>query len=295
MAKLSKRKQLLNFLDHLNYKMVFLGLAAYLILAAIIIGAFDKKDGGPKKEETKTEDQHRASLSDAFAAFTTEEATTEASDGINRPTEGYDLSDDEKNTPFILLLQNDPRWKDAPYGSSGTVGQYGGGPTCLSMAVIYLRKDFNATPPRVAEYSYDAGYYMDGEGTSYAVFTEGCEHYGLQSEWLAADDEERLKVTIDNGGVLVASVEAKALGDNPTDQYVVIYGYDDEGFLINDPADEKTSSKKYKFDDLKNGIMAVFALSPDPDYKPSKDSTEASTTENSSEAATETTTEKTGD
>ena len=276
--KITKRQRLLFILDHLNYKILFLCLAGYLVFAAIIIGVFDKKDTEPKQEKAKAEEEEKASLSDAFKSFAIEQATTEEP-GIKKPTEGYDLSEDEKNTPHIALLQNDPRWKDAPYGASGTVGQYGGGPTCLSMAVIYLKKDFNATPPRVAEYSANAGYYMDGEGTSYAIFTEGCANYGLKSEWLAADDEERLKVSIDQGEVLIASVAAKTLGDNPTDQYVVIYGYDDDGFLINDPANEKTSEKKYKFEDITNGIMAVFSLSVDPSAKPSTDATTEATTE----------------
>ncbi len=292
--KISKRQRLLFILDHLNYKIVFACLAAYLIFAAIIIGAFDKRSPKPQKQPVKTEEEPKATLSDAFTAFTTEQATTEAQ-GISKPTEGYDLSEDEKNTPNILLLQNDPRWKDAPYGSSGTVGQYGGGPTCLSMAVIYLTKDFTATPPRVAEYSANAGYYMDGEGTSYAIFTEGCANYGLKSEWLATDDEERLKAGLDQGEILIASILEKTLGYNPTDQYVVIYGYDDDGFLINDPANEKTSSKKYKFEDIENGMMAVFALSVDPSAKPSTDASKDKTTEASTETSEEATTEGAGE
>ena len=112
------RKRLLTFLDNLNYRMVFACLVGYLIIAGIIIGAFDGKVG-----KTKDKKEEVASVTDA----TTEEVTTEEPDGINRPTEGYDLSDDEKNTPNILLLQTDPRWKDAPYGATGTVGEYGSG------------------------------------------------------------------------------------------------------------------------------------------------------------------------
>ncbi len=281
--------------DHLNYKIVFACLAGYLIFAGIIIGAFDKKDPKPEKQKVQAEEEPKATLSDAFSEFTTEQPATEAPAGISKPTEGYDLSEDEKNTPNLLLLQNDPRWKDAPYGASGTVGQFGGGPTCLSMAVIYLKKDFTATPPRVAEYSANAGYYMDGEGTSYAIFTEGCANYGLKSEWLATDDEERLKAGLDNGEILIASILEKTLGDNPTDQYIVIYGYDDEGFFINDPASEQTSSKKYKFEDIESGMMAVFALTSDPNSKPSTDASKTGEADSTADSTTEATTENAGE
>ena len=259
------RKRLLTFLDNLNYRMVFACLAGYLIIAGIIIGAFDGKVGKSKDKKEEV-----ASATDA----TTEEVTTEEPDGIYRPTEGYDLSDDEKNTPNVLLLQNDPRWKDAPYGSTGTVGEYGSGPTSLSMAVIYLMNDFQATPPRVAEYSAEAGYYMDQSGTSYFLMTDGCEHYGLQCEWLATDNEERLKAALDQGCILIISVKENAFGDNPTDQYAVIYGYNDEGFLINDPINENHSSITWSFETLEGNIMAVFSMSKDPDYTPSTETTD---------------------
>ena len=251
-----KRKELLTILDNLNYRLVFAVLAGYLVIAGIIIGIFDSKVGDPKVKEEVV-----ATPMDAA----TEEPTTEENDGIYRPKEGYDLSSDEKSTPNILLLQTDPRWNDAPYGT-GTVGKYGSGPTSLSMAVIYLRQDYTATPPRVAKYSADAGYYMDGAGTSYFLMTDGCEHYGLNCEWLATDNEERLKASLDQGCVLIISVKENAFGDNPTDQYAVVYGYDDEGFFINDPISENHSSLKWSFEKLEGNMMAVFCMSRDPDF-----------------------------
>ena len=134
------------------------------------------------------------------------------------------------------------------------------------MAVIYLRQDYTATPPRVAKYSADAGYYMDGAGTSYFLMTDGCEHYGLNCEWLATDNEERLKASLDQGCILIISVKENAFGDNPTDQYAVVYGYDNEGFFINDPISENHSALKWSFEKLEGNMMAVFCMSRDPDF-----------------------------
>ena len=74
------------------------------------------------------------------------------------------------------------------------------------------------------------------------------------------------KASLDQGCVLIISVKENAFGDNPTDQYAVVYGYDDEGFFINDPISENHSSLKWSFEKLEGNMMAVFCMSRDPDF-----------------------------
>lgn len=50
-----------------------------------------------------------------------------------------DLSADAQSGAVPLFIQWDERWGYEPYGS-GFIGTSGCGPTCLSMAAVYLRK-----------------------------------------------------------------------------------------------------------------------------------------------------------
>ena len=269
------RKELMDFLDTVNYKMVFMILFGYLILSGIIIGIFDGKVAGGRSTGRGT-----ATPTDATEEMTTEASTQEATTEAPTPVTGYDLSEAEKSQDHLLLLQTDPRWVDAPYGQTGTVGEHGSGPTALSMAVIDLTGNYEATPPRVAEFSAEKGYYMDQQGTSYNLITEGCANYGLKCEWLGAD-EAKFKYDIDNGGVIITSINADTFGDGQDVHYVVIYGYDSDGFLINDPLSSENSSKSWKYEDLKKNFKGIFSMSVDSNATteaPAETTTEADTT-----------------
>ncbi len=126
------------------------------------------------------------------------------------------------------------------------------------MALFYLTRDSRLTPAQIADYSMDNGYYMEGTGTAWALMEDVPKQYGLGVVKPGARAEELIDV-LDNGGVIVCSV---GRGDFTTQgHYIVIYGYESDGFLVNDP-NCVARSRKWAFSELKSQIKNIWAYLP---------------------------------
>lgn len=166
----------------------------------------------------------------------------------------------EKEQDYPLFLQWDPRWGYQPYGSGSCIGLAGCGPTCLSMALFYLTRDEKLTPDKVAEYSMENGYYVEGTGTAWALMEDVPKLYGIRVTQLGAD-ENSIRATLDNGGVVICSV---GRGEFTTSgHYILIYGYDSEGLIINDPNCVARSGKRWVFSDIRWQIKNIWAYMPE--------------------------------
>ena len=167
------------------------------------------------------------------------------------------LTEDELKSDHPLFLQWDTRWGAIPYGSS-MMALSGCGPTCLSMVAVALTGNEDATPAAVAMYAMQQGYYTEGAGTAWSLMTEGCTNYGLHSRDLALTEEDMVQ-KLQDGCMLICSVSP---GDfTQTGHFIVIYGYEDGWFEINDPNSVSNSSARWKFDRLKGQIRNIWALS----------------------------------
>lgn len=165
------------------------------------------------------------------------------------------LSEREKESGHPLFLQWDRRWGYMDYGQ-GILAASGCGPTCLSMAVVGLTHRA-VTPYDVAKYSEESGFYVEGSGTAWLLMTVGARHYGLDSEVLGLD-EAKMKSVLDAGGMIVCAMGA---GDFTTEgHFILIYGYDGEGFLVNDPNSRVRSQKKWGFDTLSHQIRNLWGM-----------------------------------
>lgn len=167
------------------------------------------------------------------------------------------LTETETEQRFPLFLQWDLRWGYRPYGES-CIGLAGCGPTCLSMALFYLTRDSRLTPAKIADYSMENGYYMEGTGTAWALMEDVPGQYGISVTKPNAQAADLIAV-LDGGGVIVCSV---GKGDFTTQgHYIVIYGYESDGFLINDP-NCVARSGKWAFSKLKPQIKNIWAYLP---------------------------------
>ncbi len=156
------------------------------------------------------------------------------------------LSELEKSQDYPLFLQWDPRWGYESYGDDN-IGLSGCGPTCVSMAMYYLLRDESITPETVARYSMDNGHYVMGTGTAWALLEEFPETCGIGVEQPAVS-EQTMKNALDKGGVIICSMSQ---GDfTAGGHFVVIYGYDSEGFYVNDSNCVARSREKWEFDRL---------------------------------------------
>ncbi len=168
------------------------------------------------------------------------------------------LTEAEKKQEYPLFLQWDPRWGYGEYGDQSNIGLAGCGPTCLSMVLYYMTRDEALTPNTIAEYSMENGYYLSGTGTMWKLLEDVPALYGIDVEQPKAE-ERTMKQELDRGNLIICSM---GKGDfTVTGHFVVIYGYDKDGFLVNDPNCVARSRKSWTFKELEKQIKHMWTFS----------------------------------
>ena len=166
-----------------------------------------------------------------------------------------DLTQDFVSGQVPLLMQWDRRWGYDPYGKE-MIGLAGCGPLCLEMAYLYFTEDTSMTPAKMAQFAYDNGFYTES-GTSWALWTEGTAKLGLEGKELSLD-ENRMKDWLDAGGLIVCSMWP---GDfTSTGHFILIRGYGEDGFYVNDPNRRSTSGKVWDYETLHYQIRNLWGL-----------------------------------
>lgn len=175
--------------------------------------------------------------------------------GIPQSTATEGLTAQEQQQEFPLLLQWDKRWGYVSYGGS-IIGLSGCGPTCLSMVLISLTGQTDQTPAQVASFSEASGYYVEGSGTAWSLMTEGASRLGLSARELSLD-ESVMKAALDRGEPIICTVGA---GDFTTQgHFILLYDYNEEGFLVNDPNCIARSQQAWTFERLRGQIKNLWA------------------------------------
>ncbi len=166
-----------------------------------------------------------------------------------------ELTSEEKEQKFPLFLQWDKRWGYEEYGDFN-IALSGCGPTCLSMVLVALNKDYDMTPKKVADFAMKNGFYVEGTGTAWSLMKEGAKELGLSAKEVSLD-EDVMKNQLDAGKMLICSVGP---GDfTAQGHFIVIYDYDEHGFLINDPNCVYRSSKSWSYREIVSQIKILWA------------------------------------
>ena len=165
------------------------------------------------------------------------------------------LTKSEKKEDYPLFIQWDKRWGYASYGTS-SIGISGCGPTCLSMVIYGLTENELATPDKVARYSEEQGYYIEGTGTSWELMTDGAAAFGVAGSELSLD-ESSMKQALDAGHPIICAMRA---GDfTAAGHFIMIYGYDKKGFIVNDPNSRTRSEKRWTYEELNGQIKNLWS------------------------------------
>ena len=165
------------------------------------------------------------------------------------------LTKSEKKEDYPLFIQWDKRWGYASYGTS-SIGISGCGPTCLSMVIYGLTENELATPDKVARYSEEQGYYIEGTGTSWELMTEGAAAFGVTGSELSLD-ESSMKQALGAGHPIICAMRA---GDfTAAGHFIMIYGYDKKGFIVNDPNSRTRSEKHWTYEELNGQIKNLWS------------------------------------
>ena len=156
-----------------------------------------------------------------------------------------------------LLMQWDKRWGYQEY-SGDLFGLTGCGPTCLSMAAIYLKQDVSYTPEWMREFSIRNGYSVEGYGSSWTLISEGAKQLGLSVQELPLSEFKMIE-SLQNGKILILVLGPGDFTDNG--HYIVVTDYEEEAFVIKDPNSIKNTNKKWSYDEIEGQIKNIWALS----------------------------------
>lgn len=164
------------------------------------------------------------------------------------------FSEEELNAKNPLLLQWDSRWGYVSYGDSN-IGIAGCAPTCLSMVILSLTGNAEATPDALADYSMRNGHYVEGIGTAWTLLSDGAKEYGLNVRELGLDEDE-IKACLNRDGLIICSMRP---GDfTSSGHFIVLYDYDANGFYVHDPNSRIRSDRQWNFADIKYQIKNIW-------------------------------------
>ncbi len=167
-----------------------------------------------------------------------------------------ELTEAEVNSDFPYYLQWDSRWGYLSYGVSN-IGLSGCGPTCLSMVIVKLTKNAEASPAVVAEYAMEHGYYIKRSGTAWSLMTTGAAHFGITRKALSSSTSEAdLKALLEDGCPIICSVKQ---GDfTKGGHFIVLAGVEDGKIRVLDPNSVERSSRLWDYETLKKQIKKMW-------------------------------------
>ena len=165
-----------------------------------------------------------------------------------------DLSEYENTYEIPLLFQWDERWGYTEYCGE-LMGLSGCGPTCLSMVCIYLLNDGTYNPKYIADFAKNEGYAVNGEGSSWLLFSEGAKALGLDVTEIPLDETR----VIDNLKVHNLIICSMGPGDfTTTGHFILMTEYKEGKIRIYDPNSKIRSEKLWYFDDIKAQIRNLW-------------------------------------
>jgi hypothetical protein len=157
-----------------------------------------------------------------------------------------------------LFLQWDKRWGYNEYGDD-MLAITGCGPTCLSMVIVGLTGDLSANPGAVADFSQSHGYCVDGNGTDWSLMSAGAKAYGLTAKEVPLWKNSMIE-QLQAGHPIICVLGPGVF--TTTGHFVVIYGYENGEFLINDPNSISRSKQRWTYESFESQVLNLWAYSP---------------------------------
>ena len=246
-------------------------LILVVLLALIVFGVFARgifTSGKTTTEHAQRElhtyaEQHETSLADYPDALVQLYARNPDARDFVRDypkkkdlTPTIDLSNLSGSKTVPLLLQWDERWGYREYNES-IIGLAGCGPTCLSMATIYLTGDTTKDPLWMCRFAEQNQFNVPGSGSKWALISEGGRMLGLDVTQIPLD-KDRIYRNLDVGNPIIVVVGP---GDFTTDgHFLVLTGHSGDKITLNDPNSPTNSAKSWDYDTLAGQIQALWVL-----------------------------------
>lgn len=155
-----------------------------------------------------------------------------------------------------LFIQWDKRWGYDAYGND-VIGLSGCGPTCLSMIVVGITKNQEATPDKLADYATEHGYYEQNSGTKWSFMDEVAAVYGVKGYYIY-QSKDNMQEELAQGHPLVCAMRS---GDfTAQGHFIVISGMEGDKFRVHDPNSIERSQRLWDYNTLQYQISAIWAF-----------------------------------
>ena len=141
--------------------------------------------------------------------------------------------------------QYDMRWGYKSYAGS-IVAIAGSGPTALSMVASYLLGNADMNPAWMAAFAENNGYTLEG-GTNWSLMSDGAQGLGIDVTPITAD-QDRIERNLDVGNIVMCLMGPGDFTNSA--QYILIVGYNEEGYEIRDPGSAARTSVRWQFETL---------------------------------------------
>lgn len=155
------------------------------------------------------------------------------------------------------LYQWDERWGYETYNEN-FFALAGCGPTCLSMVDIALTGHTEHDPLWMARFAEEHGYNEVGNGTKWALFSEGAALLGLRAEGITLS-YEAIAETLSSGTPIVCIMGPGDFTEHG--HYLVLTGIDADGNItLNDPNSRIRSERTWTFAELQPQIRGGWEM-----------------------------------
>ena len=155
-----------------------------------------------------------------------------------------------------LMMQWDPRWGYLEYGAD-VVGLTGCGPVCLAMAGYYVTGDEKFSPDRMVAFALEDGYCSYGNGTAWALISEGGEKLGLDVTEIPLV-KQRILDNLEAGNPIICVMGP---GDFTTSgHYIVLVGTEDGKIRVNDPNSHANSETLWEFERIESQFRNLWVI-----------------------------------
>ena len=166
---------------------------------------------------------------------------------------------DDEGVP--LFIQWDKQWGYLDY-TGNVFGLAGCGPTCMSMIMYHFTRDAKYTPAYMLNFAEsNSRYAVKGYGTQWAFFKEGGKELGLDVKELTSEQiksESKIANVLNSGRIIVMNVSPGVF--TTVGHYLLIVGYEDGKFQVNDPNSDINSAKLWEFEEFSDQIRMMWSF-----------------------------------
>ena len=184
-----------------------------------------------------------------YSTLVQEQNLTPADGDIYYGTDYGNIVFTDAAVDVVYYNQSDSRWGGKPYGKTRTIAAAGCGPTALAMAVATLA-DSSVTPEDVA--TWGAGYYVQDQGSSRTLITEGGAHYGLTVTGLGMD-AQKVADALGRGNLVIAIMVKGHF--TKSGHFILLRGITSDGnILVADPGSVTRSNQEWSLRLIANEV-----------------------------------------